>query len=80
MQELVGSVSTDFTIRMLSTDVVSLCEHGTVKIMGHRIDLLAKEMNCIKILPIYCYNDDDNDLLTAIKQRTQFIFNEISVT
>ena len=41
------------------------------------IDLLSKQMNCMKVLPIYCYNDDDNDLMmiTTKKQRTQIFFS-----
>ena len=51
--------------------LVSLCEHGTVYIIDHHIDLLANRKNSMKILPIYCYNDDDNDLMTMKKQQTQ---------
>ena len=45
--------------------LVSLCEHGTVYIIVHHINLLADQMNCMKILPIYCYNDDDFVLITT---------------
>ena len=31
-------------------------------------------MNCMKILPIYSYNDDDFVIITTKKQRTLIIF------
>ena len=50
--------------------LVSLYEHGTFKFLN----LLANHMNCMEILPIYCYNDDGFDLDTTKKQRTHIIF------
>ena len=38
------------------------------------MDLPAKQMNSMKILPIYCYNDDDNDFMTANKQQTLIFY------
>ena len=55
--------------------LVSLCEHGTEQMVDHHTDLLAKEMKCMKILQIYYYNDDDNDLMTRKEQRTQIFFS-----
>ena len=35
-------------------------------------------MNCMKILQIYCYNDDAFVLITTKKQRTLIIFHDKS--
>ena len=46
--------------------LISLCKHWTVQITVHHIDFFVKQMNCMKILPVYSYNDDDNDLTTDL--------------
>ena len=33
------------------------------KIIDHNADLIAKQTNCMAILPIDCYNDDGNDII-----------------
>ena len=54
--------------------LISLCEQGTVLIIVHHINLLANQMNCMKILPIYCYSDDDFVLITTKKNNEILLF------
>ena len=57
---------------------VGICD-GAPLTAHSGIDMLVSQTNCMKILPIRCYNDDDNDLMTTKKQRTHF-FSIIKVT
>ena len=78
MQDIVGPTSSEYesvvrisssltpepieaSFNMRTSDCINNCPS---------IDLLAKQRNCMKILPIYCYNVDDNVLMTTKKQRT----------
>ena len=50
--------------------LVSLYKHGTVFIIVHYIDLLVKQKKLFEDISIYCYNIDDNVLMTTDKQQT----------
>ena len=56
--------------------LVSICV-GTVEITVHQMDLFAKQRDSMKILPIYCYNVDDNVLMTTKKQRALICFKKV---
>ena len=37
------------------------------KIIDHNADLIEKQTNRMAILPIDCYNDDDNDIIELFR-------------